>query len=370
MKRAVILTSHFPRQKRRGSIHWISDHLQDTGWHVTFATVGYSQLARLRGDKRLAALHHSPLPGETRLSASLTGLYTLPLAYPVNTGLAPLTALLGALSPFCVRHWRDRLSAALEAADLVICESGAPVLLAPLLSRCAAQAPRIYRVNDDISLLNAAPALLRAEAASHHFTRISLPCPSLSHRFRHPHVTIDHPGIPKARMKVSTADPYRRRDDRIAICAGTSQLDSDALDRIARAKPQWQIHVLGRCRARASRRNLTFHGETDFDTTLAHIAHADIGLAPYRDRPGIEYQRANSNRILLYRHFGLPILGPQRLCHPSLPRLIPYEQIDRCETMPRQPETLPDWSELADSLAQNPEIAPAPEASRSPPSTA
>ena len=93
-----------------------------------------------------------------------------------------------------------------------------------------------------------------------------------------------------------------------------------------------------------------------FDDTLAHVQHADIGLAPFLDLPGIEYQITNSNRILLYRHVGLPILVPPRLCAPDMPSLISNSAPDwrtRCETYGRRPEQIPDWSVLADALAQN-----------------
>tara|TARA_B110000114_G_scaffold179677_1_gene214423 strand:+ start:755 stop:919 length:165 start_codon:yes stop_codon:yes gene_type:complete len=51
----------------------------------------------------------------------------------------------------------------LREANLVICESGAPVLLAPLLTKYAPTASRIYQVNDDMRLLNAPAYLVRAE---------------------------------------------------------------------------------------------------------------------------------------------------------------------------------------------------------------
>ena len=107
--------------------------------------------------------------------------------------------------------------------------------------------------------------------------------------------------------------------------------------------------------------NITFHGEISFEEVLDFIAYADIGLAPYIDKPGIEYQTTNSNRMLLYRYYGLPILGPDRLCNPTVPNIIGYSEpnaLDRCEVLKRQPETIPDLSELALSLVQNGEIEP------------
>lgn len=362
MRRAVLLTGHFPRQNRRGSMLWVSDHLQAAGWHVTHATVGYSRIGNLMGDKRIAALGYRPKPGCHAISAHLTSVYHLPLLHPVRSRYRVVNALLDPLAPRFRRYWDPLLRQALRAADLVICESGAPVLLAPLLSRHAAKAARIYRVNDDIRLLNAPDAVLRAERQTPaHFTRVSTASPLLAARFAaHPNVTIDPMGVPHHLLRDPGPSPYiDRRARRHAVCAGTTQLDLAALERIARAKPAWRIDVLGRTGVmRPALPNLHFHGEVPFDRMLAFVAHADIGLAPYLDRPGVEYQSSNSNRVLLYRFYGLPILGPDRLCAGAGPSVFSYDQIDLCERAERCPEPVPDWSVLARRLVQNPEMDP------------
>jgi len=372
MKRAVLITGHFPHQKRRPSMLWVSDHLQAAGWHVTHATVGYSWLSLLFGDVRLRALDTRPPSGKRRHSATLTTIFSVPPVHPVKTRIATLNRLLEAGSAGFIKHWRALLRAPLAKADLVICESGPPVLLGPLLSELAPQAHRIFRVSDDIRLLNAPDVLLRAEAAHHHFTRISTASPHIAARFAgHPNVTIDPVGIPHAKIDVRIADPYRRpAAGPIAVCAGTTLLDIAAITRIAGERQHWQIHILGRLRGTPPVvPNVTWHGEQPFETTLAHVMHADIGLAPYRDAPGVEYQTTNSNRILLYRSFGLPTLGPDRLCDPVLPSIIGYNSPDalsRCEGWRRRPEHVPDWSELAQSLAQNGVTDPSGETSTSP----
>ena len=358
MKRAILLTGHFPHQLRKPSMLWIAEHLQTMGWHVTLATVGYSRLSQLRRDPRLTALPSPPNPGQKALSASLSHVFALPLAHPIKTRNTALNRLSEALLPHVLHHWERRLAPHLPGADLILCESGPSTLLAPILARHAPHAPRIFRVNDDIRLLNAPDALIRAEQQhAPLFTRISTASPHIARRFAsHPNVTLDPMGIPHAEIKVANSDLFEHSHP-VAVCEGTTQIDMAALARIADDCPHWQIHVLGRLRQTPPQRpNITWHGEQSFQTTLDHIASADIGLAPYTDAPGIEYQSTNSNRILLYRHFGLPILGPDRLCHPSAPSIIGYSDPDalfRCETWIRQPEPIPDWSELAEKLAQN-----------------
>jgi len=364
VKRAVLLTGHFPHQKRRPSLLWVSEAMQADGWHVTHVTVGYSWLSVLKGDRRLAALDQVPKPGTHDISPSLTAIYGRSLLHPFSTRSACLDTLLRPFHALFPAYWSRPLRRPLAQADLVLVESGAPIMLAPLARRLAPQAQLIYRVNDDIRLLGLPRFLPLLEARyAPIFDRISTASPHLARRFNGlAPVTMDPMGIPHAHLQ-NTTDPYTRRADKEVVCAGTTQLDIAALTRIAAARPNWRLHVIGRLKSAPPQlSNLNFLGEQAFDTTLAHIAHADIGLAPYLDAPGIEYQTSNSNRILLYRHFGLPILGPDRLCHPSVPSIIGYGDPNawlRCETTPKKPETIPDWTDLARRLTrQNPAIEP------------
>lgn len=365
MNNAVLLTGHFPQQKRRPSLLWVSEAMQAEGWHVTHVTVGYSWLSRLRGDRRLAALDRVPRTGSQILSPSLTAIYGLSPLHPFSTRSPLLDAMLRPLHSLFPAYWYRPLRAALAQADLVLVESGAPIMLAPLARHLAPTAQLIYRVNDDIRLLGLPQFLCNSEPRfAHLFDRISTASPHLARRFNGlAPVTIDPMGIPHKRLRTALPSPYKTHAFKHAVCAGTTQLDMRALVRIARARPDWQLHILGRLKSDPPKHpNLKFYGEQDFDTTLAHIAHADIGLAPYVDAPGVEYQTSNSNRILLYRHYGLPILGPDRLCHPSTPSIIGYSDPDawfRCETTPRKSEVIPDWSDLARRLTdQNPLIEP------------
>jgi len=359
MKRLVLITGHFPQQKRRTSMLWVTDHLQAQGWHVTYITVGYSWLSWLKRDKRLGALGYKPKQGTQTLSASLTAIYGLSPYHPFKSKNQALNELSEPLTALFTHYWGPRLRAPLANADIAICESGAPVLLAPLIKRHAPNATRIYRVSDDIRLLNAPDILLCAEMQHNNFHRISTGSPLIAERFAsHPNVTIDPMGVPHAQIQVSTDDPYTRTPNaKIAICAGSTLLDIGAITRTAQAKPNWQIHVIGRLKSMPpALPNVTWHGEQPFAKTLAYIQHADIGLAPFQDVPGVEYQITNSNRILLYRFYGLPILVPGRLCTSNIPSLISDSAPDglaRCESYGRHPESIPDWSELATALIQN-----------------
>ena len=94
---------------------------------------------------------------------------------------------------------------------------------------------------------------------------------------------------------------FRPGTKKNAVCAGTTQLDLQALDRIAETRPGWTVHVIGRTATNPPQRaNLKFLGEQEFETVLAHVAHADVGLAPYlgQGRGGISDSKFKQNSAL------------------------------------------------------------------------
>ena len=163
MNRAAIITGHFPFQKRWGSILWVSHHLQKMGWHVTHVTVGCSWLSAIKRDPRLAARGYKPKLGAQVRSPTLTTIFGLSPLHPLRTGFTLVDQPFARLKSLFINYWTPRLRGSLREANLVICESGAPVLLAPLLTKYAPTASRIYQVNDDMRLLNAPAYLVRAE---------------------------------------------------------------------------------------------------------------------------------------------------------------------------------------------------------------
>lgn len=362
MKRALIVTGHFPRQARRAGIPWLADRMGAAGWHVTFATVGFSRLSILRKDRRLQGADPAPVPGTTTLAPDLTAIFGLPPLHPFSLRRAWLDRLARPAMAGFARWWGPRLAPHAAAADLIVVESGPPVMLIRGLRAAAPEVPMVYRASDDVRLLDLPEWLCGEElAAAPLVDRISVASPLLARRWDgHPGLAIDPIGVPKARLVADPGDPYPAPRARIeAVCAGTTLLDMDQALTLARLCPDWRITIIGRLknRPRSLPPNLHLAGERPFDETAAHIRHADIGLALYADRPGIEYQTAQSNRMLLYRHFRLPIIGPARLCDPALPSVIGYDPRDpasmaraavRALGLPPLPEdpSIPDWDLL------------------------
>jgi 2-beta-glucuronyltransferase len=374
MRRAVILTGHFPVQKRRANIPWLADEMRANGWHVTFVTMGYSSVSRLVGDRRIKALDKEPRPGLQKINDSLTALFYYAPIHPFSLQVALLDRLVAPLHGSFARFWEPLIAPHLATADLVVIESGPPLLLAPAVRRIRPDVAMVYRASDDIRLLGLPPFLIDAELnVAPLFDRVSVASPRLATRWSgHPGLSIDPIGVPKAQLAIAQPDPYPTPRARIeAVCAGTTLFDMHQAISIARAAPDWRVHIIGRLKSRRPADlpgNLIVRGEMPYVETVAHIRHADIGLAIYKDVPGVEYQTAQSNRILLYRYFGLPIIGPHRLCDPSIPSIIGYNPkapvsvrsaIERAETMlPLPADTdIPDWHLLYDRITATQRIS-------------
>ncbi len=340
--------------------------MQADGWHVTFATLGYSRLSRLMGDRRLDGAILSPR-GTTHIGPMLTAIFDLPVLHPVSLRSPTLDRLTAPIFTPFVRYWDRRLSGPAARSNLIVVESGPPLLLARALRAAAPDIPMVYRASDDVRLLNLHPMITDQElTAAPLFDRISVASPLLARRWAgHPGLAIDPVGIPKSQLAAAQPDPFPQpRAKTEAVCAGTTLFDMDQALRLARLRPDWRITVIGRLRSRPDSipPNLHLTGELPFDTTVAHIRHADIGLALYADKPGVEYQTAQSNRLLLYRHFRLPVLAPLRLCDPALPSIIGFDPRDddsmrnaaaRALALPPLPpdDDIPDWDLLYTRIA-------------------
>lgn len=326
---AVLFTGHFAVQARRGSMHWLADEMVRDGWTVRFVTFGYSWLSLLTKDARMAGATR-PSGALTEVRPRLWTLFRTTPWHPVDLRKGWLNRLARPLFDLYPRLWRDAVRRLTADADLVVLESGLPVLLAPEVKR-ASKARLVYRVNDDVRVMRT-PAVVQEAEIAHAplFDRISLASPILARRFegRGP-VGLDPMGLDKTAFDRTRPSPFADRWAVEAVCAGTSHFDAEAVALMASLRPEWRFHVLGRLKDPVVAPNVVLHGEMPFDTVAGFVQHADIGLAPYRDLPGVEYQAHHSNRLKQYAYLRLPTLAPEAMLHPDAAHLIGYRAGDR-----------------------------------------
>lgn len=364
---AVLFTGHFYTQMRRGSMHWLADELRKLGWRVRFVTFGISALSRFTGDVRLTGASLPPR-GLTRLADDLETYFQVTPFHPIDLRKGWLNVLAAPVFSTFPRLWEKGVRQLTVDADLIVLESGLPILLAPAVKRYS-KGKLVYRVNDDVRVMRTPARVRRAEIDyAPIFDRISLASPVLAKRFEGiGSVGLDSMGLEKSLFDQQhpspfDSEPLAPRWEVEAVCAGASHFDADAVRVMAQLRPTWRFHILGRLRAPLEIHNVVCHGERPFTEVAPFVQHADIGLAPYKNIAGVEYQVHHSNRLLQYAYLKLPTVGPSRMAHADAPFLVSYEpgdraSIDRALTLACRMDRsslisqVPDWSALARGIA-------------------
>jgi len=158
---AVLFTGHFYQQMRRGSMHWLADELRKSGWRVRFVTFGISSLSKVTGDVRLTGVSIPP-KGLTLLADDLETYFQVTPFHPVDLRRSWLDALAAPIFATFTSFWAQAVRRLTRDADLVVLESGLPILLAPLV-RGNTKGKLVYRVNDDVRVMRTPIQVRRAE---------------------------------------------------------------------------------------------------------------------------------------------------------------------------------------------------------------
>ncbi len=310
MKRVLLLTSHYLESKAKAGFHWLADAFWRAGWDVTFCTTSLSWFSWLRGDARF----QYPLRQEANrlrpIMERLTSYVWLTPWHPVNFHLASLNRLS--------RSWFARygalplpgLESTIAGADLLLFDSTHSLLL---FDRCKLMNPRgrfVYRVSDNMALMNNHPVLLETEQrVAPGFDLISVPSPALHQRFAYlPHVFLHKHALRKDLFDQAHANPFRGPGPHV-LFVGRAFFDHDFLRRAVALFPEWTFHVIGPIPPLASAPNLIAYGERPFLETVPFLRHADIGLQNLCYQPGAECF-TDSLKMQQYTYCRLPIVAP------------------------------------------------------------
>lgn len=316
-RKIVILTSHvFLRGYRKASIHFVARKWAQSGHDVHFVTVGHSWLTYLKDRPRFDALSKAQsnrfetIEPNLKAGAYLPPLHAFSSASKLLNGMNDIAfRLYGAILPPFARK-------AIEAADLILIESGSALSFFHAARKRSPHAKIVYFCRDLLRSVGAAPVLQAIEAeAVPEFDVICVPSTRLG--------ALLPPGgrvrfIPQAvdttLFDRSYASPYAP-GTRNAVSVGNMLFDQAAMEQMVAAAPEVTFHVFGAPWRGAPAPNIVIYGERDFESIVPYICHADIGLAPYRLTPDEIYLAESSLKLLQYSYCRLPIL---------LPDLIPF----------------------------------------------
>lgn len=308
-KKVVFLTVHHWRTPRHAGFHHLASAFHSLGWTTIFATVGLSPISWARRDPRCRAVGRRDA---TRLAWVAPGMGVFSWITPwhpingrsarLNWALEPLAATYPHLPLF-------GLGRELSTANLIIFESGPPLLLAPRVRKRAPQAHLVYRQSDVPDAVGFHPSIGRAEARSTRlFDLISVPDASRLAHFQHEApLLVQRHGVDKAAFDAAVTTPYGALSEKRAVYVGVEGLDYTFLQAAAKLRPGWAFHVIGPWRDNLRLPNVTFHGLLPYRETIPFIRHADIGLNCSLVPEG--HLRTETLKTMQYTYCRLPIVA-------------------------------------------------------------
>lgn len=311
-RKIVILSSHvFLEGFRKASIHFVARRWAATGNEVFFTTVGHSALSSLKQKARLRALRREQNNRYIQVAPGLSAGAYLPPIHAFSTTKPLVNALVKPLFALYGRHLPAFVRDKIEAADLVVIESGTPVVFLDLVRRLNPRAKLLYFCRDLLRSVGAAPYLREVEERGIGlFDSVCVPSRRLGEMLPSGgKVHFVPQGIEGAVFDRAEISPYPE-GSRNAVAVGDMLFDQVSIDAMAAAAPEVTFHLFGiRWRGDAPA-NVRLHGEQSFETLAAYIRHADIGLAPYRVNSSEVYLAESSLKLLQYGYCRLPVLLP------------------------------------------------------------
>lgn len=321
----VFFTGHIAGEPRKATVTLLADSFVELGWDVRIVTLGYSWLTILKGNSRHA--HAKTLTPNVWYSSRplLKGYLQRTMLGPSRL---PARWLNNLAKPFFRRycdHLPSAVGAEIKDADVVVIESGPGLLLMKTLKRLMPRARFVYMVCDRLTTLRVNPVIMDAEKMHEAaFDLIVSPSSSIVDDFpNHPHRRFLPQGVETRLFDQPAQNPYPRLKNIVSV--GDMLFHEEAVLTLARENPDWNVHLFGgRARCSQALPNIVTHGETPFSDIVPYIKYADIGLAPYRPAPGVEYISQSSLKLKQYTYARLPILAPA-FAGGVYPNIVPYD---------------------------------------------
>lgn len=357
---------HDYRTAKRASIHQLADGFVQAGYDVSFASVRFSLLSRLKGDSRLPLWSRA---NRVETVNSIDCYLWRTALHPFQTSRKWLRAAMPHLYRLYARLRDDTFDRLVRNADYVILESGPAVVFLRRLHRLNPTAKIIYYAADRLETIGAHASLgkeLEANAGLiHHYA------------LRSPRLAPDFPwakgrlyraefGIDAQQFADVGPSPYPS-GKKTAISVG-SMLFDERFFKVAPARfPDVDFHVIGCGTTFQAPPNVTVHPEMTFRATLPYVKHATVGIAPYLPAPGAEYLADSSLKMAQYAYFGLPTVCPAFAVGDAAGRF-GYQPgnedsmvasfaaaLDMAGQVP--PRRFPEWCEVAQRILE-PELYP------------
>jgi 2-beta-glucuronyltransferase len=349
---------------RKASVVFLAEALAGLGWQANVVTTQLSRLSVLAGVPRLKNVPEDQRNIWIDLSDRLSTFVWVPLLHPATTRFGLLDRLATPLFHLYPHLLPDAIRRRIRSSQLIVIESCAAVLLLPLLRKLAPTAKFVYRACDPLDAVGMHPMLQATlDRTAAHYDLFTSPSRGALEGYGPDVNTCFLPqGIAKSLFDEPALSPLEGGGPH-AIIAGDMMFDYVSVEMMMRNFPNVTFHMFGRMKVEpfSSFPNLAYHGEVPFETLRDFMIHADIGIAPYLDRPDDHYLCESSLKLVQYTYARLPILAPH-FCKGSRDHLKGYtpgdeESIIRAteEALRVNPQTIDrssvlDWTEVAETM--------------------
>jgi len=217
--------------------------------------------------------------------------------------------------PIFMSHLRSVKNVDFNKFDIIVIESGKPVLLCDALPE---EAFVIYRQSDPVWIMYKDNAMKEYEKKVYERANLIL-VPRRKIGMKIPDefqskVRIWENGfnVPKV---TDYKNPYAENGGKKAVYLGYTPIHRETLEAVAWKNQDCEFHIIGNCISKASmvsiskrHKNVIFHGTLPADKYLGYIKYADFAFVPYARIRALEYIGLNS-KFLLFMFFGLPIVS-------------------------------------------------------------
>ena len=351
----LFISRHDYRTARKASVHFLAQKMAEQGHRVSFLSIGYSWLSRLRGDSR-THLYHRANRWELvdDVSSLLWRSAWHPVKLPIPDAMTRWIYSLWANAPF------PPLDEVAGNADAIIVESGIAPALLPRIRSAAPEARIIYRATDLLATAGV-PSCIEEMLQDYerHVDLVVVVARSMLPHFQHfrcPKLFIPH-GVDSGGLQRRTESPYATPNN--AVSVGSMLFDPAAVRTLAEAAPDFAFHLIGTPKS-AFPPNVIQYDEMSFESTLPYLQYADVGIAAYSQADASEYLADSSLKLRQYAAIGLPAVCPSFAVgdhdlrfgyDPALPNDIARAFTDAVSAR-RSPIAMKDWNVIAEELAE------------------
>lgn len=315
MKKITLISYHLFNSERKAGFHWLANAFAELGWEVVFLTSAISYFSYLKKDFRLKYINKFEFNKFIQRGNNIKSYANFTIWHPVNFNSKLLNKIFSPLfDKFDKTGFAENLNNELSSTDVFIFESFSGLFHLQQIKNLNPDAKYIYRVSDDMQLINLHPSIINFEKKIYKsFDLISVPVEMMKSLFPESKNVKTHPhGIAKELFDKEHKNPYDNYFAKNFVFTGISLLDNDFLEIASEKFPEYGFHIIGPFQKIINSGNVKYYGEMPFENTIPFIKYADAGLLIRKETDKVE-TLSESLKSVQYTYCRLPIISPHYL---------------------------------------------------------